>query len=615
MRAIKDIGELQYNSLETEDKLLEVFTEDPSDGGKYKIVNEIVVSYVDDGFIFKEVNQREYDDDLRFKYLYKAGSSRGSDITPTSKITEPKKTYKNKILVSLKEGIDYCNNSEAEKSEKDILINLHKILIEEEEKIIKDITNIFNNIPKKERRIILTVVIEGIDGKEFIGDFEVFKRRMREVPINKFSYSATMKKEVVGYESCCSICNQKKEKVFGLASPYAFYTVDKPGYIAGGFNYEKGWRNYPVCQECAIKLEIGKNYIDNNLVLGFYGRYFYLIPKPIYSSDLNKILAKYRRLLKEEDKLAKDIRKAEDRIIKLLGKEENKVTFDLMFFEEKNSALNILLNIEDVYPSTFSILYKAWEDMKKTDFFADMDYLTNFNYLNMLYNSKDHNRYFLDTVDKIIGKGKIEYNFLIKFINQKLIEGFKKEERDEFVKGEDNYYTATFRAYTFIYYLYKINKFRNKGKEGVEDMISKVWKKEDFPNKIDALEDFFNKNKAFFNTDSKKAVFMIGYLSKKLINLQASKEGGRKPFMSNLNGLNLSKNDVIRLLPKIQGKLSEYKAEYYNEEFQYASEYLILSNGLKDLSNLDIPFYFSLGMNMVKKFELNTKEEKEILEA
>jgi len=97
-------------------------------------------------------------------------------------------------------------------------------------------------------------------------------------------------------------------------------------------------------------------------------------------------------------------------------------------------------------------------------------------------------------------------------------------------------------------------------------MTFEMWKLEDFNSKEEVFEDYFNKNKAFFDTDSKKAVFMIGYLSKKLINLQATQEGGRKPFMSNLNGLNLTKKDLVRLLPKIQGKFMEYKKEYYNEE-------------------------------------------------
>ena len=62
-------------------------------------------------------------------------------------------------------------------------------------------------------------------------------------------------------------------------------------------------------------------------------------------------------MIKGEDRL-------ENKIFKILGKEKNNITFDLMFIEENNSALNILLNIEDVYPSTFKKLYSTWEDIK-----------------------------------------------------------------------------------------------------------------------------------------------------------------------------------------------------------------------------------------------------------
>ena len=142
-------------------------------------------------------------------------------------------------------------------------------------------------------------------------------------------------------------------------------------------------------------------------------------------------------------------------------------------------------------------------------------------------------------------------------------------------------------------------------------MERKCWNIEDFNSKREVFEDFFDSNKAFFDTDSKKAVFMVGYLSKRLINIQARNEDGRKPFMSQLNGLNLNKKDICRLIPKIQNKFMEYKKEFYDEELSIVSEYLIDSQQLKDLSNLDIPLYFSLGMNMVRKFNLNKKEEED----
>ena len=61
---------------------------------------------------FKCINIREYDDSLKFKYLYRAGSSRGTDITPTAKITDIDKTYSNKIIPAIKEGIEYINKDD-----------------------------------------------------------------------------------------------------------------------------------------------------------------------------------------------------------------------------------------------------------------------------------------------------------------------------------------------------------------------------------------------------------------------------------------------------------------------------------------------------------------------
>jgi CRISPR-associated protein TM1802 (cas_TM1802). len=52
---------------------------------------------------------------------------------------------------------------------------------------------------------------------------------------------------------------RKKDLVFGKVDTYAFYTIDKIGYIVGGFDEKKSWRNYPVCPDCRLKLEEGKS--------------------------------------------------------------------------------------------------------------------------------------------------------------------------------------------------------------------------------------------------------------------------------------------------------------------------------------------------------------------
>ena len=220
MESVRNIGKFKYNSIKSEDKDLEIFTEDFSKGSKYNKALEIRILDNKKELNFKCINIREYDDSLKFKYLYRAGSSRGTDITPTAKITDIDKTYSNKIIPAIKEGIEYIdlNNSKL-KEEKELLEKIYNILKEKKEDISKELKSIFDNTPKKERYYILTIVIENEDKEIYIGDFEVFKNRMKEIPMKKFYYSATNNKEVLSKDGHCSICNNKGE-VFGLSSPF-----------------------------------------------------------------------------------------------------------------------------------------------------------------------------------------------------------------------------------------------------------------------------------------------------------------------------------------------------------------------------------------------------------
>ena len=122
MESVRSIGKFKYNSIESEDKTLEIFTEDFSKGTNYNKVLEIRILDNKEEVNFKCINIREYDDSLKFKYLYRAGSSRGTDITPTAKITDIDKTYSNKIIPAIKEGIEYINKDDL-KEEQELLLS------------------------------------------------------------------------------------------------------------------------------------------------------------------------------------------------------------------------------------------------------------------------------------------------------------------------------------------------------------------------------------------------------------------------------------------------------------------------------------------------------------
>ncbi|WP_427338288.1 TIGR02556 family CRISPR-associated protein [Caloranaerobacter sp. DY30410] len=587
LSAVCELGKKRLEDIisKNEGDVLELFVENPNDNGTYNTVLEITLNK---DFDYIGINITEFKKGFILKYLYKKGASNGADYTPTAKLTTPDKTFNNKILKCLKDTVKEYKEHE----ETNIIMRLLETLEKNSKNIIDDI---MSNIDSK-NKYILTIKYD----EKYIGDFEIFKDKVKKQAIK--SYYLIDKKESKGKNKRCSICKEEKEEVFGNANIFKFYTVDKKGYVAGGFRKLDSWRNFPVCEDCAINLELGKKYLDENLKFKFQGRDFYLIPKLLYKKNLDKVL---KTLTKLDDRNIDDrYENAEDMIIKRLSKVEDYATFDMLFFEVNNSALNIKLNVQEILPSRFR---KIYENMTKINSIlsnneSSENIKVNFSFLNTLFPRKTYNRYFLETIDIILSDKEIDYKFIISHICNHIIEKFNQDEGKYF-------YYETIKSYGFLMYLRLLGVlFKEKGQ--VKVMEKMEWNIANYSSKEELFESLFNENMDFFTTPDKKAVFLLGFLTQKLLNLQYAKEK-RKPFISRLKGLRLSKKDIKRLLPEIQNKFIEYDAEYYRDIQALASKYLLEAGEKWAISELDIPFYFSLGMNLERHIILTDKEEDE----
>ncbi len=119
---------------------------------------------------------------------------------------------------------------------------------------------------------------------------------------------------------------------------------------------------------------------------------------------------------------------------------------------------------------------------------------------------------------------------------------------------------------------------------------------------------FFESNKAFFGSNAKKAAFLEGVLTQKLLNIQYADKKAT-PFRDKLHGLRMNEALIKRLLPEIQNKLEEYKKNYYRELEGVIARYFILSGVDWIESNDDLSFYFVLGMDSYKLFEDADEED------
>jgi len=632
IEATKEIGKY---ALEKEGKNindpLNILIDNPESNPKnpaYKKVLIILITKEDEKYKYKGVEIEEYASKKVNNYLYKQGSSNGPDITPTSRVTTIESTFeKTKILHWFKPytklGLDENTN---------FLVKIGDCLRSNKDQILNDLKEKYSTIDKKEKSIITLK----IDNK-YIGEIDVFRNILVEKSTEGF-YSKYGKKSKAK-NKICYVCNEIKPEIYGFVDTYKFYTVDKPGFVSGGFHQEDAWKVYPVCLNCTLLLDEGKKYINNNLNFNFYGFKYYLIPKFINNEDkhIKEVLElmekqqdpKFRKT--EINRLTQD----EKEILEIIGEQKNYLNVNFMFYDAPKgpdgSVFNILLYIEDILPSRLKKLFDVKKEVDKIDIFKEclvpvsenkkktgetpMEF--NFGIVRTFFPKTKKNgthdkyfldivcdKYFLDIVNKIFTNKLVDYYFLLQFIMQKI--------RNKFV---NNYPTkiSTLQGFMLLNYLNKLNilkinkKIDTSKMEPTTNVLGKaiLEKEEEIKQKTDV---FFKQFADFFDSDAKKAIFLEGVLTQFLLDIQYQ-ERKAKPFRVKLKGLKLDEKEIKALLPEIQNKLEEYGKNYYKQLESIISDYFVSAGNEWKLTTDEISFYFVLGMNLSYKFKSKKEEE------
>ncbi|WP_048153640.1 TIGR02556 family CRISPR-associated protein [Methanosarcina sp. Kolksee] len=618
IEAMKEIGEY---ALEKENKdlndFVSILVENPASNETYKHVFCIKLVSCQNIFEFKEIEHQEYSKEKIVKYLYKRGSSNGPDITPTARVTELKKTFSNKIIgwfsKPLKEAKPILDNEEVQ-----FLELLGKCIKENEDKILLDLEPKLNSIDAKENSI-LTLIIEENDFIRYVGDFEVFRKILKNNGASKFysKYGIISKAD----NKICSICKTHRE-VYGFVTPYEFYTVDKRGFVSGGFDQSKAWRNNPVCLECALKITAGREYIEKYMSFGFYGFNFLIIPKLLNNSTNEDLFDTFEKFNEKKFTFNKEYKRFltanENDILEILSEEDDYLNFNFQFYEKSNSAYRILLYIEDILPSRLRDLFKSKEIVDKRKIFSN--YYSNdtevksiqFTLGNVRWffpntlDDPDLNKYFLEITNGIFTGTSIDYDFLLKYIMRRIRKDFRNENPIRY---------SLFLGFQMLDFLSNLCLLGNyTGGNCVNSTNLSTLLGDMTPKENNGYEEranvVFSEFEHFFNTDAKKAIFLEGTLVQYLLNIQKFQRGSA-PFRTKLRGLNLDERYIKRLFPEIINKLEEYDANYYKELESLISKYMIQSGNNWKMSNDEISFYFVLGMNLSNLLK-SPKPEKEI---
>lgn len=564
--------------------------EDITDSGKYK--NLIIIQLEKETLKFEKIDLEELTYENLPKYLYKKGSPNGLDYTPCSKITEPQKTLKIKILNFFK---TYKNNSK-------FLKDLYSVLQNYYDEILTNIEIKYKTIGEKETALTLKI------GNQYIGEFEDIQKIFNEKYAEQYyrQYNLTSKSD----NKLCSLC-KKETEVFGFVNTYQFYSVNEKGFVSGGFKQENAYKNYPVCNDCAKILEAGKTYINFKLQNSFYNIPYLLIPyttiqkTDALSTFFHKVEQYHQENLRLKNEIKKKIGNLERKFLELLSTNEDFINFSFLFYEApkglNGSVFKIQMHIEDVIPSRLKIIFDKIKEINEQDYCLsyskEESNCFNIGVVRNLYpwESKNHNNIypFLFFVKQLFQRNKLSYKKILSDIMLRLRKTFK----EKFHSNEFNFFLQTVQFFALLNLLFKLDMFYDYKKQG-ETIMSQT---------NNEYDDFFLKNANFFNSDEKKLLFLLGILVKKLLNIQFQ-ERNAIPFYKNLKALSLNQKDFQQIFTKTINKLNEYDKNYYTNLESLITDYFIKAGDVWKLSKKEMNFTFALGLALNKKF--NNKETK-----
>jgi CRISPR-associated protein Csh1 len=448
--AIQSLGKysLREQDLDVDNlgDIVKILIEDPASNESYKKILKIQVNLDKEQFSGIEID--EYDSAKLEKYLYRKGSPGGTDYSPTSRITDPERTYKRRTLKWFQNEYPEAKLTTIEFNQ---LQQVRKILENNEEKIISELERIYSDVKREKQNAIITVELSQGNLKTLPGDVDGFKKIfiMNSMSTYYDKYNTTSKSS----NNVCAVCGNQNE-VYGFVSTYAFYTVDKPGMVPGGFNQSDAWKNYPVCEQCALILEQGKQWLEKYSSYNFYGFDYLLIPKPIrgkHRDEVYESLKYYQedgKKVRVTGKYGALLDATKEEILGILAEKENTFNCNMLIYSASKSEFKILRYIEGIYPSDLRRLFEAkysvdkkplikktqipfWENGKKS---GEKDLEFNFGCFWYFLREKNENqsKYFLDVVNNVFKDKKINKQFLLNRIIQKIrenhVNGYNIEE-------------------------------------------------------------------------------------------------------------------------------------------------------------------------------------------
>jgi CRISPR-associated protein Csh1 len=615
-KIVVDIGRIAMKS-KGNLQPFQLFVQDVFPDKENYVVIVTIFKSTHEGLLLDRVDIENGNKKTFLKFGYRKGSSRGGDITITTKVSE---TFDKKLNTLKNNQIGgFIAVAEQIKNEQEThLLSAFKNLLENSDSygyLQSQLQPVYDGLNKDQKKAaVFSVRFDLEDGSElYVSDLKTFQHILFASGTEDKSEKYNVRSE--GYDQQCSICLEQKPLLYGFASPFKYFTVDKPGLVSGFFKQANTWKNYPICSDCSLPFELGRDYVSQHLQSYFYGRPFYMIPKLLVGND-EKLLGKLMRRMEDlydEASVAKaqKIERSEDKIMELMAGNEDYFLVNLMFFEEdsKTKAIKIRLLLEEILPSRFRTLfvetlvqvndhtlYKQAITIKK----EKKDLSFSFGILKGFFDDD-----FLELVQKVFdGKALSREYVFSKFMEAIRTNYNKAQTSDDFV--EPTAWTVL-KAHLALRYFQQLQLVQYQNYTYM-DTFESTSKDQKFHG---LFKEFVSNNPDFFDNDLKVGVFGLGMLVKYTMNIQYKKLGST-PFEKKLKGYDLSLNDLSKIYTEALFKLRQYDASGYYQDLreQILPKFLLNKHNPDRISKNELSLYFVAGLEWAGQFKDKSEQEE-----
>jgi len=567
------------------------------------------------------------------RYAYRKGSARGGDITMTTKFGDIAKKFKNfypNQIELLKKTALAQNFVE----EYQIFLAMEEMLNISAGLLQEDLIETYNSLDKKQQMAAgFSIRLEGLEAFEYPEEFETVQHIIYQNGTEGKSKKYSVKSE--GKDQCCSICHEVKTVIHGFGSPFKYATVDKIGFVSGFFNQKNNWKNYPICSDCALDFENGKNYISEHLSKIFYGKTYFLIPQLMLGKD-KELLSKAINHLSDLDYQPKDqVMTRENYLMRKIAKSsdgKNQFFLNLLFYEENQTtkAIKIKLMLEEILPSRFQQLFEVVPSkIQQAEIFKGavsskkqkLDLTFNFAILRTFFGNQ-----FYDIIQTVFLGKSLSEKVLFDALMNKIRKTYIDRGIGDIGKYQNSYYTLFLSkelkwntslmklAMMTIAYLKELNIISKNKKTfdmDVEKNSADTPKEKKPAFDDEKLKAFIQEHHDFFDLENgyKAGVFAVGVLVRQVFNLQSYHLDGNTPFEKKLKGYDLNPELLKNVYKEALEKISRYtNAHSYLGLRSFINEYFTLnSHKMGQSSNNELSFYFVAGLEFGNQFKNKNK--------